>query len=134
MNTSYWRNKIMDDTFQSSSGNVFYVGISGTTPTAAGGNVTEPSGDGYARVKISAFTTAVDGQIENTNDIIFHRSNGVWFTDNAKCTHWVLFDGPGANAHLLSSGTLESPIAIPKNTVVTIGAGEITITLTDGVS
>lgn len=133
MNTSYWRNKIMDDMFQASSGNVFYIGLSSTTPTTAGGNVTEPAGNGYERVQITGFSQANNGVISNTSAIMFPRSTGTWFPANALATHWVLFDGADANAHVLSAGALETPIGIWKNTEVTIATGEITITLADGV-
>lgn len=131
MNTTYWRNKIMDDMFQAASGNTFYIGLSSSTPTAAGGNVTEPTANGYARVRVSAFTAADDGSIHNAADIVFPESTGTWFPADRLATHWVMFDGAGANAHLLSSGTLEEPIGIWKNTIVTIASGKVIITLTD---
>lgn len=131
MNTTYWRNKVMDSVYQAASGNTFYIGLSSSTPTDAGANVTEPVGNGYSRVQISAFSTAVDGSIHNTSDIVFPLSTGTWFPADRLATHWVVFDGAGANAHLLSAGTLEVPIGIWKNTTVTIGSGKVVITLTD---
>lgn len=131
MNTSYWRNKIMDDMYQASSGNEFYIGLSSSAPTDAGTNVSEPISNGYARVKIAEFTQASDGSIENVNDIVFPVSTGTWFPETQLATHWVLFDGAGESAHVLSSGTLEEPIGIWKNTVVTIAAGKVIITLND---
>ena len=131
MNTTYWRNKIMDDMYQAASGNQFYIGLSSSAPSVAGGNVTEPSGNGYTRVKISAFTAANDGSIQNTADIVFPESTGTWFPADRLATHWVMFDGAGAGAHVLSSGTLEEPIGIWRNTIVTIAAGKVVITLAD---
>ena len=131
MNTTYWRNKVLDDSYQAASGNTFYIGLSSTTPTDAGGGVTEPSGNAYARVQISGFSAASNSSIHNTADIVFPTSTGTWFALNAPATHWVMFDGSGANAHLLSSGTLEEPISILKNTTVTIASGKVVITLTD---
>lgn len=130
MNTSYWRSKIMDDTYGSAS-NQFWIGLSSSAPTDAGGNVTEPSGDGYARVRINSFTSAVNGAVKNAADIVFPISTGTWFPADRLATHWVVFDGSGASAHVLSSGTLEVPIGIWKNTVVTIGAQKVIITLMD---
>ena len=131
MNTSYWRNKVLDESYQAASGNTFYIGLSSTTPTDAGGGVTEPSGNAYARVQISGFSTAANGSIHNTANIVFPTSTGTWFALNAPATHWVMFDGSGANANMLSSGTLEEPISILKNTTVTIASGKVVITLTD---
>ena len=134
MNTVYWRNKVMEDMYQAASGNEFYIGLSSSTPTAAGANVTEPTGNGYARVRVASFTQASDGSIENTNAVVFPTSTGTWFPESRLATHWVMFDGSGANAHLLSSGTLEEPIGIWKNTTVTIPSGRVVITLTDAES
>ena len=131
MNTTYWRNTVLDSVYQASSGNTFYIGLSSTTPTDAGGNVTEPSGNAYARVQISGFSTAASSSIHNTAAIVFPTSTGTWFPLNAPATHWVMFDGAGAGAHVLSSGTLEEPISILKNTTVTIASGKVVITLTD---
>lgn len=131
MNTTYWRNTVLDSVYQSASGNTFYIGLSSTTPTDAGGNVTEPSGNAYARVQISGFSIAANGSTQNTASITFPTSTGTWFPLNAPATHWVMFDGAGNGAHLLSSGTLEEPISILKNTTVTIASGKVVITLTD---
>ena len=130
MNTTYWRNKIMDDTYGAAA-NQFWIGLSSSAPTDAGGNVTEPSGNGYARVRIPTFTAASQGAVKNAADIVFPISTGTWFPANQLATHWVVFDGSGASAHVLSSGTLEVPIGIWKNTVVTIGAQKVIITLMD---
>lgn len=130
MNTSYWRNKIMDDMYGAVE-NQFWVGLSSSAPTDAGGNVTEPVGNGYSRVRIPTFTQAVDGTVKNASDIVFPISTGTWFPANSLATHWVVFDGSGANAHVLSSGTLEVAIGIWKNTVVTIQAEKVIISLMD---
>ncbi len=131
MNTTFWRNKVLDSVYQAASGNSFYIGLSSTAPTDAGGNVTEPSGAGYARVQISGFSTAANSAVHNTADIVFPTSTGTWFPLNAPATHWVMFNGSGSGAHVLSSGTLEEPIGIWKNTTVTIATGKVVITLTD---
>lgn len=130
MNTSYWRNKIMDDMYGAVE-NQFWVGLSSSAPTDAGGNVTEPVGNGYSRVQIPTFTQAVNGTVKNASDIVFPISTGTWFPADSLATHWVVFDGSGANAHVLSSGTLEVAIGIWKNTVVTIQAEKVIISLMD---
>ena len=117
--------------YQAASGNQFYIGLSSSAPTAAGANVTEPSGNGYARVLITSFTQASDGSIQNASAIVFPTSTGTWFPESRLATHWVMFDGSGSNANLLSSGTLEEPIGIWRNTTVTIPSGRVVITLAD---
>lgn len=120
----------MNDMYGNSS-NEFWVGLSSTAPTSSGGNVSEPSGNGYARVKVTGFTPANEGAVKNSADVVFPVSTGTWFPANNLATHWVVFDGSGSSAHVLSSGTLEVPIGIWKNTVVTIGASKVVITLLD---
>lgn len=132
MNTNYWRNEIMDSIYGDANRD-YYIGLSSTEPTAQGGNVSEPVANGYARVKINQFSASQDGSVRNAADIVFPLSTGTWFDENHLATHWVLFDGNGANAHLISAGTLETPIGIWKNTVVTIAAQKVVITLLDGV-
>ena len=133
MNTTYWRNTIMTAIYGGSSGRSYYVGLSSTTPTASGTNVTEPTGNNYSRVQITSFTTPNNGSVSNSAALVFPTSSGVWFPGNTPATHWVLYDGNSSGAHLLSAGTLESAIGIYKNTTVTIPAGEVVITLTDNV-
>lgn len=79
----------------------FYVGLSTTTPTMAGGNITEPSGNGYARVATAASdwntaTNADPSVLTNANAVTFPTASGSWGT----VTHFVLFDAPsGGNAN-----------------------------------
>lgn len=132
MNTNYWRNKIMNSMYGSSSGNTFYLGLSSSEPTKAGANVTEPSGGGYARARITGFTTASNGSVSNSGSISFPESEGIWFPATRLAAYWVVFDGLGNNANVLSSGTLATPIGVWDNTVISIPPGNIVITLTDG--
>jgi len=70
--------------------NVF-VGLSTTTPTAAGANVTEPVGNGYARVSVPAasFGVASAGSITNSALIQFATASG---TGWGSITHVVVYD------------------------------------------
>lgn len=129
MNTNYWRNKIMTSAY--SSPNTFYVGLSSTQPTAAGGNVSEPSGNGYSRVQATFGSSGTDGEVTNTAAITFPRSSGTWFSADNLASYWVVYDGTGSGAHLLSAGSLSVPIGIWENTQVSIASNEIVITLTD---
>lgn len=71
----------------------WFVGLSTTTPTDAGGNFTEPVGNGYARV-----STAIPGdwsvpagtaptQVSNANPVTFAQASGAW----GLCTYFGLF-------------------------------------------
>lgn len=130
MNSTYWLNKIMDTMYNNADAE-FWLGLSSTKPAADGTGVTEPSGNNYARVQITAFTAADGGTIRNPEAIEFPRSTGVWFDSTAKATYWVLFDGGTADANLLSCGELDEPKTIESNTAITVAAETLSITLTD---
>ena len=87
MNTTYFKNLVMNHTFgrgatPNTLPSAYYLGLSATAPTAAGGNVTEPAtAAGYARVTISeAIGNASDGVISNTTAISFAESTAAWGT------------------------------------------------------
>jgi len=68
------------------------IGLSTTTPTEAGGNITEPSGAGYARVYVnndgSEWPASTVGEKANANTLTFPQaSGGNW----GLVTHWVMY-------------------------------------------
>lgn len=71
----------------------FCVGLSSTTPTAAGANVTEPSGGSYVRVSIpgSSLGAASGGVATNTAEIAFAQATADWCA-GANLTHAVFYD------------------------------------------
>lgn len=130
MNTTYWLNTIMGNMYTDAA-TEFWVGLSSTMPSQDGTGVSEPTGGNYARVKITAFTDPVNGTIKNVSALEFNRSSAVWFDSDNKARYWVLFDGSGASAKLLSSGELDEAKTIESNTSITIAAETLSITLTD---
>lgn len=91
MNTEYYLNYAASSLFSTTAHTppTFYIGVSTTTPTTSGTGYTEPSTSaGYARMKISSFTTPSKGVIKNPNNIVFPTSTGRWGT----ITHLVIFD------------------------------------------
>lgn len=131
MNSTFWINKIMSTIFPSSNATGLYLGLSSTMPTAAGGNVSEPSGNNYSRVQVTAFTAPSAGVVKNKTAISFPQSSGMWFSSDSKAAYWVLFDGTGASAHVLAAGAINEPITVWSNAVITIAKEAISITLTD---
>lgn len=127
MNSTYWLNEIMNVMYVDSA-REFYLGLSSTLPNKDGSNVSEPSATSYARVKINAFTDAVDGTVYNTETLTFPKSTEVWFPSDAKAAYWVLFDGEGS---FLSAGELNEPKTIESSTTLSIEAETLGITLTD---
>jgi hypothetical protein len=73
-------------------GSIIEIGLSTTTPTDAGGNITEPVGASYARVSVANNSTnwpaALNGAKSNATPIVFAAATGSgWGT----VTHWILY-------------------------------------------
>lgn len=128
MVTTYFLNNIMGNVFESqttpSLPNAYYLGLSSTAPTLAGGNVTEPSGNGYARVELTTLSAPTNGVVKNSQDIIFPESTGSWGT----LTHFVLYNAE-TGGDLLMYGTLSASRSIEKDTVIRINANNLVLTL-----
>lgn len=74
------------DTMLGAIPGTLYIGLSTSTPTVTGTNVTEPVGNGYARIAITV--GAASGQNRaNTNAFQFAASGGDWGT----VTHSVYY-------------------------------------------
>lgn len=130
MNSTYWLNTIMDTMYTNNTGE-FYVGLSSTLPNKDGSGVSEPSGGNYSRAKVSGFTAPSNGKVSNSGTLKFPCSTGAWFDSTAKAAYWVLFDGSGSNAHVLSGGNLSKAKSIEDNVSITIAANELSISLAD---
>ena len=133
----YAENKILDETLGRTNtldfGSV-YLGLSTTTPTESGNtisNITEPSGNGYARKLIGQynqalatyFSAASNGSITNDKNIMFEMATGSWGT----CTHAILYDASG---NVLAWAALTSSISPVANSVPVIVAGGATFSFT----
>ncbi len=88
--TDYAENKILDHVFSATTWTMpsIWIAASTTTPTDAGGNITEPSGNNYARKAWSTWNTPASRAITNDGDIEFNAATGSWGT----ITHFVLYD------------------------------------------
>lgn len=136
MNTTYFKNVIMGNVFRTSTGTSiptnYYIGLSSTAPTAAGGNVTEPSlsGSGYARVALTSLTAPDDGVINNSSAINFPESTADWFPASAPATYYVIYDAQ-TGGNLLMYNQLTTSRVIETNTIATIKANSLYLQLTD---
>ena len=109
-----------------------YVGLSTSTPTAAGSNVTEPVGNGYSRVLLGSSTqaltqkmsTAVDGEITSAEIIYFPEATGSWGT----CTHLCFYTVPSGSTPF-AFGALNQSVTPTAGTVPLIRVGGLTLTL-----
>lgn len=105
---------------------VYYIGLSSTTPTATGGNVTEPSGNGYAPVAVTNnatnFPVAASGAKANGVAIVFPTATGSWGT----VTHVIVKDG--AAGSVVGFSLLGTPRTISTGAVPTLAAGSFSLT------
>lgn len=106
-----------------------YVALSSTTPTAAGTNITEPSGGSYARVATAGadWNAASAGATSNANTLTFPSATADWAA-GANMTHGVLFDA-STGGNMLGFGSLTVPKAALNGDTLAIPAGDLDITL-----
>ena len=133
MNTTYWLNTIMENMYTNNESG-FWIGLSSTRPDSDGSNVIEPSGNGYSRIEVGGFTTPDGGIVKNISAINFPISTGDWFPSNSKAAYWLLFDGSGSDANLLSWGNLDEPKTVESNTIVSIAENTLSVTLMNYIS
>ena len=113
-----------------------FVGLSTTTPTEAGGNITEPSGSNYARQSTSpsdwnAAATAGDTTtLDNANQISFTQANAD-YSSGANITHVVLYNSSSGTAasNVIGFGALTVAKPILNGDTPIIAAGSLDITL-----
>ena len=89
-------NEILDHTFGKATwaaqAEARFVGLSSTTPTKAGGNVTEEGAGGYARINLLAADMAVaaSSTTSNTAEQAFAQATADWLSA-ANLTDMVMF-------------------------------------------
>ena len=106
-----------------------YVALSTTAPAEDGTNVTEPTGNGYARVATVAgdwntATLADPSVVTNANAITFPQASGAW----GNCTHFVLFDA-ATNGNVLGSAALTTPKSPTNGDTPSFAAGALSCSL-----
>lgn len=105
----------------------WHVALSTTTPTMAGGNVTEPSGNAYARVATAASdwnsaTNADPSVLTNANTITFPPATGSWGT----VTYFVLYDASTAG-NVIGFGQLTTSKTPQNGDTPSFAAGALSI-------
>lgn len=131
MNTTYYKNLVMKGLFHGEIANLpeeYYLGFSASIPNADGTGVSEPSDadSGYARIALTSMTVPENGVVENSNSITFRESTLPW----GEMIAYVVYDA-STGGNLLFYGNLGRSITVDANTVVTIPAGEMVISLLD---
>lgn len=128
----YLENKVLDHVFGATSFSApatLYIGLSTTTITDAGGNITEPSGNGYARVSVTNNTTnfpnASGGSKSNGTAITFPTASGSWGT----VVDFFIADA-SSSGNILGYGTLTTSKTVTNGDTVSIPSTQMSITLT----
>ncbi len=126
--SDYWENEILDHLFGKGgySPPTIYVGLSTADPGDDGSGLSEPSGDGYARVATSPadWSAACEGALTNNDAIEFPEAADAWGT----VTHFALFDAAWGG-HVLAHGALAEPKAIDSGDGARFAAGDLEISL-----
>lgn len=134
--TPYLAKKLLDHVFGGTAYTApasLYVGLSTTTPTASGGNFTEPTGNGYSRVSVAQNTTkwpnatgSTNGQKENGEAVTFPTASGEGW---GVVTHFGVFDAV-SSGNLLVWGPLDSNKTIDPGDTPSFAAGTLDVSLT----
>lgn len=127
----YLENKILDHIF---GGGDFtrpatvYIGLSTTTVTDAGGNITEPSGNGYARVAVTNnatnFPAASGGSKSNGTTVAFPQASGNWIT----VTDFFISDA-SSSGNILGYGALSASKTVGVNDTASFAPGALTMSI-----
>jgi len=127
--SNYLENKLLDHVFMKtafSQPTYIYVALSTADPGEDGSGISEPSGNGYARVQTSGddWNAAANGHIDNANDITFPEATGDWGT----ITHFALFDA-ATDGNMLAYGSLSQSKTIGSGDTAKFKAGDLDVTL-----
>lgn len=127
----YLENKVLDHVWGNtaySAPATLYVGLSTSTPTDAGGNITEPSGGNYSRVAVTNNTTnwpnASGGAKSNGTAITFPTASASWGT----VTYAIIMD-LASGGNMLAYGQLTTSKTIDAGDTTSFPIGDLDITL-----
>ena len=127
----YLENELLDHVFGGADyarPATLYVGLSTTTITDAGGNITEPVGGSYARVAVTNnstnFPAAASGAKANGTAISFPEATGSWGT----ITDFFISDAsPGGN--ILCYGALAAAKTVASGETISFAVGALDVAL-----
>jgi len=126
--SDHWENEILDHLFGRGSYTppTIYVGLSTADPGDDGAGLSEPAGNGYARVPTAGtdWNAASGGALDNANAIEFAEATGSWGT----VTHFALFDA-SSGGNLLAHGSLTQSQTIAGGDTAQFAAGALDVSL-----
>jgi hypothetical protein len=127
--TDYAEDALLDHAFKNTSFTVptnLYVGLSTTTITDAGGNITEPA-DTYARQNHNSWNAASSRLADNNGTVTFPQATASWGT----ITDWFLADAlTGGN--ILAYGALTASRTVGDGDQLEFASGAIDISFNSG--
>lgn len=109
-----------------------WVGLSSTTPSGSGGNVTEPSGGSYARVETDAddwgaASNTAPASKANTTTITFPTATADW-ASGSNLTYFVLYDAQ-TNGNVVAYGQLTTAKPVLNGDTASFASGQMVIRL-----
>jgi hypothetical protein len=130
--TDFLENRILNQNFGNAAhaiAGTYYFGLSTTTIADDGTGITEPAGNGYARVAVTNnttnFPTTTTGSKANGTEIAFPTATGAWGT----ATHFFIADASSAG-NVWAYGALTTAKTIGNGDTARFAIGSLTITLT----
>lgn len=130
----YLENKLLNLTFGAvtfAPATVLYIGLSSTAVDDAGGGITEPIGNGYARALVNNNTTnfpsTSSGTIANGTVVMFPQATGQW-ASGADLTHFFVADAP-VGGNIYAAGTLTTPKKFSNGDQPNFPVGSLTFSL-----
>lgn len=127
----FLENEVLDHVFGAATYTApatLYFGLSTTTITDAGGNITEPSGGAYARVAVTNnatnFPAASGGAKSNGTEIVFPVATANWGT----ITDAFIADAASAG-NILAAGALTTSKVVNTNDTFKFAVNDVDFTL-----
>lgn len=126
--TDYWENKILNHVFGKGdyAPPTIYVGLSTADPLDNASGLSEPSGNGYARVQTPAsdWNSASGGSLDNAGDVTFPEATGSW----GALTHFAMFDA-ATGGNMLAHGALTQSRSVGNSETARFEAGALDVSL-----
>lgn len=126
--SDYWENKVLDHLFSKGAypPPAIFLGLSTANPGEDGSGLSEPVGNGYARVQTVAtdWNEADGGLLNNAAPIAFNAATGDWPT----VTHFALFDA-ASGGNMLAYGVLNQAKTVNSADRAEFPAGDLNVTL-----
>ena len=110
---------------------IFYIALSSTEPTDAGGNVTEPSGNNYGRVGVTnsaTYWSAASSRVKaNALNVTFNVASGDWV--GGSDIGWFAVYDATSGGNFIGWGALDNPAPVVTGVQAAFAPGALTFTM-----